>query len=438
MDYFNEVEVMPREQLEALELERLRATVARLDERVPFYRNKLKETGFQPGDIKSLEDLANLPFTVKDDLRDNYPFGLFAVPMRDIVRIHASSGTTGNPTVVGYTAGDIRIWADLIARTIVAGMGTPDDVVQVAYGYGLFTGGLGLHYGAEMLGASVIPMSGGNTKRQIRLMVDFGSTILACTPSYALSLGEEMLEMGINPAKDIKLKSGIFGAEPWTEEMRLQIEAALNLSAIDIYGLSEMIGPGVAIECQEKKGMHIFEDSFIPEIIDTETGKVLPPGSVGELVITNINKEGMSLLRYRTRDITRLDTTECPCGRTHYRIHRFTGRTDDMLVIRGVNVFPSQIEMVLMQIPGLAPHYQIVVDRVNNLDVLEVQVEMSEENFSDEIKVLRELEKRIVGEIGTYLGIKAKISLKEPKSIPRSEGKAVRVIDNRKLFGGAS
>jgi phenylacetate-CoA ligase len=438
MDYFNEVEVMPREQLEALKLERLRATVTRLDERVPFYHEKLKESGFEPGDVKSLEDLASLPFTVRDDLRDNYPFGLFAVPMRDIVRIHASSGTTGKPTVVGYTAGDIRIWADLVARTIVAGMGTRDDVVQVAYGYGLFTGGLGLHYGAEMLGASVIPISGGNTKRQVRLMVDFGSTILACTPSYALNMGEEMLEMGVDPAKDIKLKSGIFGAEPWTEEMRVQLEAALNLSAIDIYGLSEMIGPGVAIECQEKKGLHIFEDSFIPEIIDTETGKVLPPGSVGELVITNINKEGMSLLRYRTRDITRLDATECACGRTHYRIHRFMGRTDDMLVIRGMNVFPSQIEMVLMQIPGLAPHYQIVVDRVNNLDVLEVQVEMSEENFSDEIKVLRELEKRIVGEIGSYLGIKAKVSLKEPKSIQRSEGKAVRVIDNRKLFGGAS
>ncbi len=438
MDYFNEVEVMPREQLDALKLERLRATVARLRERVPFYRDKLKDCGLAAGDLKSLNDLTSLPFTVKDDLRDNYPFGLFAVPMRDIVRIHASSGTTGKSTVVGYTAKDIQIWADLIARTIVAGMGTPDDIVQVAYGYGLFTGGLGLHYGAELLGASVIPISGGNTKRQVRLMMDFGSTILACTPSYALNIAEEMRGMGIDPTKDIKLKSGILGAEPWTEEMRVQIEAELDISAIDIYGLSEMVGPGVAIECQEKQGLHIFEDSFIPEIIDPDTGNQLPPGTVGELVITNINKEGMSLLRYRTRDITWLDAEECPCGRTHYRIHRFTGRTDDMLVIRGVNVFPSQIEMVLMSIPGLAPHYQIVVDRINNLDVLEVQVEMSEENFSDEIKVLKQLEKRIVDEIATYLGIKAKISLKEPKSIQRSEGKAVRVIDNRKLFGGAS
>ncbi len=438
MEYLNEVEVMPREQLDALKLERLRATLARLNEHVPFYREKFKDSEFRPGDLKSLDDLASLPFTLKDDLRDNYPFGLFAVPMRDIVRIHASSGTTGKPTVDGYTAKDIRVWAELVARAIVAGMGTPDDVVQVAYGYGLFTGGLGLHYGAELLGASVIPISGGNTKRQIRLMVDFGSTILACTPSYALNMAEEMREMGIDPAKDIKLKSGIFGAEPWTEEMRVQLEAALNLSAIDIYGLSETMGPGVAIECQEKNGLHIFEDSFIPEIIDSETGRVLPPGTAGELVITNINKEGMSLLRYRTRDITRLDTTECPCGRTHYRIHRFMGRTDDMLVIRGVNVFPSQIEMILMQIPGLAPQYQIVVDRVSNLDVLEVQVEMSEENFSDEIKVLEELENRIAGEIATYLGIKARVSLKEPKSIRRSDGKAVRVIDNRKLLGGAS
>lgn len=438
MDYFNEVEVMPREQLDALKLERLRATVGRLKESVPFYKDKLGDSGVEPGDIKSLDDLASLPFTVKDDLRDNYPFGLFAVPMRDIVRIHASSGTTGKSTVVGYTAGDIRVWADLIARTIVAGMGTADDVVQVAYGYGLFTGGLGLHYGAELLGASVIPISGGNTKRQVRLMVDFGSTILCCTPSYALNIAEEIQAAGLDPSKDIKLKSGILGAEPWTEEMRVQIEEALDISAIDIYGLSEMVGPGVAIECQEKKGMHIFEDSFIPEIIDPDTGQPLPPGSVGELVITNINKEGMSLIRYRTRDITKLDASPCPCGRTHYRIHRFTGRTDDMLVIRGVNVFPSQIEMVLMGIPELAPHYQIVVDRINNLDVLEVQVEMSEENFSDEIKVLRQLEKRIVDEIGTYLGIKAKVSLKEPKAIQRSEGKAVRVIDNRKVFGGAS
>ncbi|MHB8779880.1 MAG: phenylacetate--CoA ligase family protein [Candidatus Geothermincolia bacterium] len=436
MDYFNEVEVMPRPQLDELKLERLRASLARIYENVPFYKQKLTDAGFEPGDLKSLDDLKGLPFTVKEDLRDHYPFGLFAVPMRDIVRIHASSGTTGNPTVVGYTAKDIRVWADLVARTLVAGMATPDDVIQVAYGYGLFTGGLGLHYGAELLGASVLPISGGNTKRQVRLMMDFGSSVVCCTPSYALNIADEMKGMGIDPSQT-RLKSGVLGAEPWTEEMRGQIEAALGISAIDIYGLSELVGPGVAIECQEKRGMHIFEDSFIPEIVDPNTGEVLPPGSVGELVLTNINKEGLSLLRYRTRDISKLEVEPCACGRTHYRVHRFMGRSDDMLVIRGVNVFPSQIEMVLMQVPGLAPHYQIFVDRVNNSDILEVQVEMTEELFSDEIKGLEKLESRIVAEIQTYLGLRVKVTLKEPRSIQRSEGKAVRVIDRRNLFGEA-
>jgi phenylacetate-CoA ligase len=432
MRYFNPVEVLDREELEALKLERLQATVKRLYEKVPFYQRKLDEAGFEPGDLKSLDDLQRLPFTTKDDLRENYPFGLFAVPMREVVRIHASSGTTGRPTVVGYTAKDIRVWADLVARTLVAGMGTPDDIVQVAYGYGLFTGGLGLHYGAELLGATVIPMSGGNTKRQVRLMVDFGSTILCCTPSYALNIAEVMDEMGIS-LDQIRLKSAILGAEPWSEEMRRNIEEKLNLSAIDIYGLSEIVGPGISIECQEKKGAHIFEDAFIPEVIDPETGKVLPPGQKGELVLTNINKEALSLLRYRTRDITQLDDTSCACGRTHVRMQRVTGRTDDMLIIRGVNVFPSQIEMVLMQIPGLAPHYQILVDRVENLDILEVQVEVTPEVFSDEIKRLGELEERIRDEIQSYLGVSVKVRLMEPRSIQRSEGKAVRVIDKRKI-----
>ncbi|WP_287152779.1 phenylacetate--CoA ligase [Candidatus Solincola tengchongensis] len=432
MDYFNPVEVLERERLEELQLQRLRETVDRLYEKVPFYRKKLDEVGYRPGDIRDLSDLKKLPFTTKDDLRENYPFGLFAVPMRDIVRIHASSGTTGKPTVVGYTANDIRVWADLVARTIVAAGGTPDDIVHVAYGYGLFTGGLGLHYGAEMLGATALPMSGGNTKRQIRLMVDFGSTILCCTPSYALNIAEVMREMGVTRDM-IKLKAGILGAEPWTDEMRRQIEEELGISAHDIYGLSEVVGPGVSIECGEKNGLHVFEDSFIPEIIDPDTGESLPPGQRGELVFTNINKEGLALLRYRTRDISALDVSPCPCGRTHIRMKRITGRTDDMLIIRGVNVFPSQVEAVLMQIPGISPHYQLVVDRVENLDVLEVQVEVSPEVFSDEIKRLEELERRIADEVQSYLGLSVKVRLMEPRSIQRSEGKAVRVIDRRKM-----
>ncbi len=432
MDYFNAVETLDRNDLEALQLERLQSTVDRLYERVPFYRKKLDEDGFKPGDIKSLDDLKGLPFTTKDDLRDNYPFGLFSVPMRDIVRIHASSGTTGKATVVGYTAGDIKMWADLVARTIVAAGGSPDDVVHIAYGYGLFTGGLGFHYGAEMLGATALPMSGGNTKRQIRMMVDFGSTILCCTPSYALNIAEVMEELGVG-RDQVKLKAGILGAEPWSDEMRMQIEERLKISAHDIYGLSEVVGPGVSIECADKKGLHVFEDCFIAEIVNPASGEVLPPGEKGELVFTNINKEGLSLLRYRTRDISMLDAEPCPCGRTHWRMERITGRTDDMLIIRGVNVFPSQVEMVLMQVPGLSPHYQLVVDRVENLDILEVQVEVSPEIFSDEIKRLEELERRIRDEVQSYLGVSVKIRLMEPHSIQRSEGKAVRVIDKRKI-----
>jgi phenylacetate-CoA ligase len=432
MHYFNEVETWERDRLDGLKLDRLRSTVDRLFERVPFYRSKLEEVGFKPGDLGNLDDLQGLPFTYKDDLRDNYPFGLFAVPMRDIVRIHASSGTTGQSTVVGYTSKDISVWADLVARTIVAAGGTPDDIVHVSYGYGLFTGGLGLHYGAERLGATALPMSGGNTKRQVRMMVDFGSTILCCTPSYALNIAEVMREMGV--ARDeIKLKAAILGAEPWSDEMRHQIEEELEISAHDIYGLSEVVGPGVSIECSEKHGLHIFEDCFIPEIIDPESGKPLPPGERGELVFTNINKEGLALIRYRTRDISRMILEPCPCGRTHARMERVTGRTDDMLIIRGVNVFPSQVEIVLMQVPGLSPHYQLVVDRIDNLDVLEVQVEVSPEIFSDEIKQLEVLERRIRDEVQSYLGVGVRVRLMEPRSIQRSEGKAVRVIDNRKI-----
>jgi len=432
MDYFNPVEVWERERLDELKLERLSSTVDRLYDKVPFYRESLDEAGFKPGDLKSLDDLERLPFTYKDDLRDNYPFGLFAVPMHDIVRVHASSGTTGKSTVVGYTAADIQVWADLVARTIVAAGGDADDVVHVSYGYGLFTGGLGLHYGAEKLGATALPMSGGNTKRQIRMMVDFGSTILCCTPSYALNIAEVMQEMGVE-RDQMKLKSAILGAEPWSDEMRRQIEEELRISAHDIYGLSEVVGPGVSIECSEKNGLHIFEDSFIPEVIDPQSGEVLPPGERGELVFTNINKEGLALIRYRTRDISRMFTEPCACGRTHVRMERITGRTDDMLIIRGVNVFPSQVEMVLMQVPGLSPHYQLVVDRIDNLDVLEVQVEVSPEIFSDEIKQLEELEKRIRDEVQSYLGVSVRVRLMEPRSIQRSEGKAVRVIDKRKI-----
>lgn len=432
MRYFNPVETLEREGLDELKLERLGSTVDRLYEKVPFYRNKLDEVGFRPGDLKSLRDIEELPFTSKDDLRDSYPFGLFAVPMRDIVRIHASSGTTGKSTVVGYTAEDISVWADLVARTIVAVGGTRDDIVHVSYGYGLFTGGLGLHYGAEKLGATALPMSGGNTKRQVRMMVDFGSTILCCTPSYALNISEVMREMGVE-RDSIKLKAAILGAEPWSDEMRRQIESELLVSAHDIYGLSEVVGPGVSIECAAKDGLHVFEDCFIPEIIDPASGKVLPPGEKGELVFTNINKEGLALIRYRTRDISRLMPEPCACGRTHVRMERVTGRTDDMLIIRGVNVFPSQVEMVLMQVPGLSPHYQLVVDRIENLDVLEVQVEVSPEVFSDEIKQLEVLEKKIRDEVQSYLGVGVRVRLMEPRSIQRSEGKAVRVIDRRKI-----
>jgi phenylacetate-CoA ligase len=402
---------------------------------VGFYRRAFDEAGVQPDDIRTLEDLKKFPFTTKQDLRDNYPFGLFAVPMSSVVRLHASSGTTGRSTVVGYTKRDIDAWSELMARCFVAAGLTKNDMLHNAYGYGLFTGGLGAHYGAERLGASVIPISGGNTKRQIMILQDFGPTAICCTPSYALNLAEQGREMGID-MKTLKLRVGIFGAEPWSERMRSEIENVLGIKALNIYGLSEIMGPGVAMECLEgRNGMHIFEDHFLVETIDPATGTVLPPGQEGELVFTTITKEAFPLIRYRTRDISRLMVEPCRCGRTLNRMDRVMGRSDDMLIIRGVNVFPSQIEAVLMGIKGLEPHYQIIVDRIDNLDTLEVQVEVSEKLFenADEVKVLQNTERRIVKDIKDYLGISAKVKLVEPKSLQRFEGKASRVQDRRHI-----
>jgi len=431
MIWNDEFETLPREAIESLQLKRLQQTVDRVYATVPFYRESYKKAGITPSVIKSLEDLKKLPFTLKQDMRDNYPYGLFAVPLEQIVRIHASSGTTGKPTVVGYTRRDIETWTELMARSFVAAGAHQGDVIHNAYGYGLFTGGLGAHYGAERLGASVIPMSGGNTKKQLMIMQDFGSTVLTCTPSYSLFLAEVAAEEGID-IRNLKLKVGILGAEPWSEKMRQEIEQKLNIKAIDIYGLSEILGPGVAIECLEaQSGLHIWEDHFISEIINPDTCEVLPPGEKGELVITTITKEGIPLIRYRTRDITRLITEPCVCGRTHVRIERLSGRSDDMLIIRGVNVFPSQIEAVLFNIKGVEPHYQLIVDREGNLDTLEVQVEVNELTFSDEIKILQGLSSKIKKEIKDLLGVTCKVRLVEPKSITRSEGKAKRVIDNR-------
>jgi phenylacetate-CoA ligase len=431
--YWNkELECMDREQLRALQGEKLKATVKKVYENVPFYKKAFDEKGIRPEDIKSVDDVKYLPFTLKSDLRDNYPFGLFAVPQSEICRVHASSGTTGKPTVVGYTARDISNWANLMARTFTNAGGTKDSVIQVAYGYGLFTGGLGAHYGAERLGAMTVPISGGNTKRQIMLMQDFGTTILACTPSYALYLAETLEEMGVD-RKSLKLKAGVFGAEPWTEAMRNEIEQRLGILAIDIYGLSEIMGPGVASDCEHKQGLHIAEDFFLAEIIDPVTLEPLPYGQEGELVITTIDKDGIPLIRYRTRDITSLHPETCGCGRTLVRMDKVLGRSDDMLIIRGVNVFPSQIEGVLVEIADVSPHYQIVVDRVDNSDTLEVQVEVSAEIFSDEVKRMESLRGKIKADIHSVLGIGVDVTLVEPKTIARSEGKAKRVIDNRKL-----
>ncbi|AEM73529.1 phenylacetate--CoA ligase family protein [Caldicellulosiruptor acetigenus] len=433
MRYWDEhMECMDRSTLQEIQLKRLVETVKRVYTSVPYYRKKMQERGIIPEDIKNLDDLKKLPFTTKQDLRDNYPYGLFAVPLSEIVRIHASSGTTGKPTVVGYTKHDIGIWSEVMARTLVAAGADKHSFVQIAYGYGLFTGGLGVHYGAERIGASVIPISSGNTRRQIQIMVDFGTTVLACTPSYALYLAETMEEMGIDKSQ-LKLKSGVFGAEPWSENMRKEIESKLNIKAYDIYGLSEIIGPGVSFECEYQCGMHINEDHFLPEIINPETGEVLGEGEYGELVFTTITKEGLPLIRYRTRDITALHYDRCKCGRTLVRMEKVIGRTDDMIIIRGVNVFPSQIESVLLEMGEVEPHYQLIVDRVNNLDVLEVLVEVSERMFSDEVKKLEQLEKKITKAIEETLGISVKVRLVEPKTIERSEGKAKRVIDKRKI-----
>jgi len=435
MIYNEEYETLPREVLEVLQLKRLQQVVQRVYHTVGFYRKSFDEAGVSPEDIKSLDDLRRFPFTTKQNLRDNYPFGMFAVPMSSVVRLHASSGTTGRSTVVGYTKRDIETWSELLARCFVAAGLTKNDMIHNAYGYGLFTGGLGVHYGVEKLGASVIPMSGGNTKRQIMILQDFGPTAICCTPSYALNLAEQGEAMGID-MRSLKLRIGIFGAEPWSEKMRGEIENALNLTAMNIYGLSEIMGPGVAMECLEgREGMHIFEDHFLVETINPATGEVLPPGEKGELVFTTLTKEAFPLIRYRTRDLSRLIPEPCICGRSLYRMERVTGRSDDMLIIRGVNVFPSQIEDVLIGIEGLDPHYQLIVDREGTLDTLEVQVEVSERLFSTagEIKALQKIERRIVKDLKDFLGVTAKVKLVEPKSLQRFEGKASRVIDKRNI-----
>lgn len=431
--YFNEkIETASREDLENIQSERLINTVKRVYENVPAYRQKMDEAGIKPEDIKSVKDLSRLPFTYKQDLRDNYPYGLFACDMKDVVRIHASSGTTGKQTVVGYTKNDLDMWAECAARAIVAAGGSDEDIVHISYGYGLFTGGLGLHDGATKLGAAVIPASTGNTARQLMMFKDFGSTILCCTPSYAMYLADSLEEHGMTK-EDLHLKAGIFGAEPWTAGMRKQIEEKLGIVAHDIYGLSEIAGPGVSFDCECQDGLHINEDHFIAEIIDPETGKVLPYGEQGELVFTCISKEALPLIRYRTRDITSLNIEKCDCGRTFVRMSKVTGRSDDMLIIRGVNVFPSQVESVLLTIKEVAPYYQLVVDRKNNLDTLEVKVEINEQIFSDSVKEISAIESEIRRKLDSVLGISAKVTLVEPNTIERSEGKAKRIIDKRTL-----
>ena len=425
-------ECMTAQELKNWQSYNLAALVAKLYERVPFYKHKMDKADVKPGSVKSIDDISRLPFTTKDDMREVYPYGLLAAEMEDIVEIHTSSGTTGKPVVDAYTAGDIELWSEVMARTLAMGGTTKDDIVQNAYGYGLFTGGLGAHYGARKIGAAVLPVSGGNTKRQIAIMRDFGATVLACTPSYSLYIAEVAKEEGVN-LKSLKLKAGFFGAEAWSESMRKDIEDKLGLKAYDIFGMTEIIGPGVASECECQHGMHINEDHFYPEIIDPQTGKVLPDGEKGELVITTITKEGTPVIRYRTRDITYLMDSRCKCGRTTRRMHRLLGRTDDMLTIRGVNVFPSQIEEVLLKMEGVEPQYQLVVERRDQLDSLEVQVEMNDKMFSDEIKNLEDYEKNIEKQIFGVLSIKAKVKLVEPKSIARSEGKAKRIIDKRNI-----
>lgn len=432
--YWNKpIETMNRADLERLQLERLQDTVRRVYQNVAVYRERMQQAGVSPEDIKSLSDIRRLPYTQKTDLRDNYPYGLFAAPQSEIVRVHASSGTTGKPIVAGYTAHDVQVWSEVVARCLGCAHISQKDTVQVSYGYGLFTGGLGLHYGVEKLGAKVVPTSAGNTQRQLMLMEDLGTTAIACTPSYALMIGEALKAESFDMGR-LKLKTGIFGAEPWTEGMRDQIEQLLNIKALDIYGLTETIGPGVAMECMEGHyGLHVWEDHFIIEILDPDTEQPVPDGEMGELVITTISKEGMPTLRYRTHDLTCIIPEPCACGRTHRRIQRLRGRTDDMLIIRGVNVFPSQVEAAIMGIPGIAPRYLLVVDRINNMDVLEVQVELDPDLVSDEVRVVEELGRTVSKAIEQVLGLGVKLRLVNPGSIERSEGKSKRVLDKRGL-----
>ncbi len=429
--YQPEIESASRDYLHAVQSARLIKMVKNAYENVQFYKKQLDDAGLEPGDIHSIDDIIKLPFTLKTDLRDNFPYGLFAVPPRELVRIHASSGTTGKQTVVGYTAHDIDVWATGAARALSAAGCTTEDFVHVSYGYGLFTGGLGLHYGAEKLGATAIPVSSGNTKRQVQILQDFGSDFLCCTPSYAMFIGETVRDMGIDPTT-LKLRGGLFGAEPWTDNMRREIERLLDIKAYDIYGLSEIAGPGVAYDCECQNGLHVCEDYFYPEVIDPDTLQPLPDGEYGELVFTCIGKEALPLIRYRTRDICALHHDVCSCGRTVVRMSKPRGRSDDMLIIRGVNVFPSQVEHVLLEL-GMDPNYLIIVDRKNNLDTMEVQVEMNAALFSDTVRDIENTEKRIEGALQSTLNIHARVRLLEPNTLPRSEGKAKRVIDNRHL-----
>ena len=425
-------ECMSRDELSALQSARLVKLVDYVYHNVEFYRKKMQNIGLLPGDIKSIEDIVKLPFTTKDDLRDNYPFGLFAVPSSQIVRVHASSGTTGKATVVGYTRRDIDVWSECVARCLAMSGVTRNDILQIAYGYGLFTGGLGAHYGAEKLGAMVVPMSTGNSKKLTTMMVDFGATAIACTPSYLLHLAE-VLEQE-NLLDKIKLKRAICGAEPWTEKMHKEIEERLNIKAFDIYGLSEIMGPGVACDCEFHKGLHVCEDHFYPEVLDSATMKAQKPGETGELVFTTFTKEALPLIRYRTKDLTSISYDKCECGRTSARISRFKGRVDDMLIIRGVNVFPSQVEAALIDVEEVSPHYMIIVDRVNNLDTLEIQVEVNPQYMTDEIKGIEALTKKITHVLSQALGLNPKVKIVEPQTLVRSEGKAVHVIDKRKLY----
>ena len=434
MRYFNEkAETMSRDEMYELQSARLVDVVKRMYDGAPYYRAKMDAIGLRPEDIKGLEDIEKLPFTTKADLRANYPFGCFALPKREIARVHASSGTTGKLTVVGLTNRDIADWAECGARALVMAGCDKDDIVHVSYGYGLFTGGLGLHYGSELLGSMTVPASAGNTMRQITLIKDFGATALACTPSYAMVIGEEIEKAGYD-IKDFKLRYGIFGAEPWSEDMKKEIERKLNITAYDIYGLSEISGPGVAMSCPAAHGLHVMEDYFYPEIIDPNTLKPVPDKTTGELVFTTLHKQGMPLIRYRTRDISALDHSPCSCGRTLVRMKRVSGRTDDMLIIRGVNVFPSQIESVLMNIKEIVgSHYQIIVDRINNLDTMEIQVELAPNVFTDEVKKVEEVRRRIEHDMMGNLGVGAKITLVSPDSLPLSTGKTVRIVDKRKI-----